>query len=154
MSSDIRELSDNAERLASQVLRSSSKDEALDTAISAADTLMKALRIVRDPNEKARLSTRFKQLLEEAELIKRSKNWQHEIGSLHGSLGLSSPEAIPVTKFAVKVLREPVSSNVMSKAEQILLLKAGYLSGFKFPPWTSSPSPAEFERGETGELFT
>ena len=66
LSQDFEELRNDAARLADQLPRSASKDEALEIAIKAAETSMRALNLVQDPNEKTMLSMKAQVLLDEA----------------------------------------------------------------------------------------
>ncbi|KAI8939587.1 hypothetical protein NX059_003351 [Plenodomus lindquistii] len=50
-------------------------------------------------------------------------------------------------------LAEPVSSRKRSKREDIILLKASVVNGFKCPPWDRTPASDEFLAKEAGELF-
>lgn len=47
----------------------------------------------------------------------------------------------------------PKSTRVLSRKEQILLLRGSELNGCKFPPWERSPSDSDFDRSEGQELF-
>ncbi|KAI6813258.1 cysteine proteinase [Hortaea werneckii] len=154
MSQDHRTPQDSADNHVEQLLRSTSRDEALETAIKAAETSMQALKLSTDPNEKALLSTRFKQLLQDAEKIKFNPNWRQEL-----TQSTSSPEdqhgdgrVHPPTNRA-RMLKEPKSSRQLPNREQILLLKAGYLNGFKFPPWSNPPDDSEFELKDGEGLY-
>ena len=150
-SKDLDELKSDAERLSKQLPRSSSKDEALEVAIEAAELSMQALKLARNKDEKALLSTRVKQLLDEAERIKRSKDWRtvaHSTPVANGSAG-----GVATGNNKSKALEAPVSSRELPTSEKVLLLKAGYLNGFKFPPWSQPPEPNEFELRESEELF-
>lgn len=154
MSEDLRELTRDAERYTDQLPRSSSRDEALELAIKAAETSMRALKLAQDPNEKARHSARFKQLLQEAERIKTSKDWRQRQSAMpDGSEPSSHVNAVSQTAVSTRVLPEPISQRTLPKSEQILLLKAGYLNGFKFPPWTNPPTPGEFELRDGEALY-
>jgi calpain-7 len=53
----------------------------------------------------------------------------------------------------IRRLTEPVSTRKRSKREDIILLKASVVNGFKCPPWESNPSPIEFAPQPGGELF-
>ena len=152
-SKDLEELRGDAERLAEQLPQSSSKDEALEVAIQAAETAMGALKLAQDPNEKAKLTTRFKSLIAEAEKIKAGKDWRITASpasteASHGHNGVNVN-----TSQKQRLLKEPQSTREPSKGEQILLLKASFLHGFKFPPWTKAPEASEFEAKEGEELF-
>lgn len=138
-------LKGDAESFRSQLPQSSSKDEALQLAIKAAETSVQAMKLATDPAEKESLSTRFKQLLTEAEQIKTSDDWRQVVESHE-----KRPAAPPTT---ARVLKEPTSTRKLSKQEQILVLKASYLSGFKFPPWSEAPKAEEFELNDGEELF-
>ena len=149
-SKDLQELKDDAERLATQLPRASSKDEALEVAIKAAEISMQALKLAQDKNDKASLSTRVKQLLDEAEKIKHSKDWRKVVQST--PLIDISPKSVTINSRKTP-LKEPVSSRELPTSEKVLLLKAGYLNGFKFPPWSTPPEPNEFELEDGGALY-
>jgi calpain-7 len=51
-------------------------------------------------------------------------------------------------------LREPISTRKRSKKEQIILLKASRINGFKCPPWEKDPGSTEFVVQQGEELFT
>lgn len=152
-SKDLEQLKQDAERLADQLPQSTSKDEALEVAIKAAETAMQALKLAQDPSEKAKLTTRLKQLLAEAEQIKLSKDWRATIQMSSGQPSNGTSNNTMATSSKQRVLKEPHSTRELSKSDQILLLKAGFLHGFKFPPWTSPPDPEEFELKDGEELF-
>ena len=150
-SKDLEELKNDAERLDAQLLRSSSKDEALEVAIKAAETSMRALKLAQDPIEKSKLSTRVKQMLEEAERIKMSTDWRKAVQHRPSLNGSSSTKADTVAR--ARTLQEPQSTRKLPNHEQILLLRASYLNGFKFPPWTTPPESSEFELKDGESLF-
>ncbi|KAK3702819.1 cysteine protease [Vermiconidia calcicola] len=150
-SKDLEELKSDAERLDAQLLRSSSKDEALEVAIKAAETSMRALKLAQDPIEKSKLSTRVKQMLEEAERIKMSTDWRKAVQHRPSLNGSSSTKADTVAR--ARTLQEPQSTRKLPNHEQILLLRASYLNGFKFPPWTTPPESSEFELKDGESLF-
>ena len=50
-------------------------------------------------------------------------------------------------------LTEPVSTRKRSRKEDIILLKASVVNGFKCPPWDQSPAPTEFALQNGQELF-
>lgn len=77
----------------------------------------------------------------------------------------SSQEGKPVTRGAVSSpltasashihrLREPISTRKRSKKEEIILLKASRINGFKCPPWSQDPATAEFVPQQGDALFT
>ena len=114
---------------------------------------MQALRLAQNPDEKVKLTAQVQQLLGEAERIKSSKDWNaitppsRITDQLTGNLPAATTEPKP------RCLKEPVSTRQLPKSEQILLLKASYLNGFKFPPWTASPVDGDFARADDEDLF-
>lgn len=152
-SKDLEELEPNAERLSNQLPRSGSKDEALEVAIEAAETAMRALKIAQDPNEKAKLTTRFKQLLAEAEKIKQNKDWSTSVLAPYPQSSNGGSSQTSSNYNASRTLKQPESSRNLSNSEQILLLRASFLHGFKFPPWTKSPAPELFELKDGEDMF-
>ncbi|KAF1843876.1 cysteine proteinase [Cucurbitaria berberidis CBS 394.84] len=64
---------------------------------------------------------------------------------------LSSPSTASYSH--IHRLAEPVSSRKRSKREDIILLKASMVNGFKCPPWKENPSTAEFAPQQGGEPF-
>jgi calpain-7 len=63
-----------------------------------------------------------------------------------------SPSAAPYSN--IHRLPEPISTRKRSKKEEIILLKASVVNGFKCPPWDKNPSAAEFVAQQGAELFT
>ncbi|THW00260.1 cysteine proteinase [Aureobasidium pullulans] len=107
-----------------------SKDAALDMAIKAAEHAMKAMRLSDSPDTTKAMRNKSEFFLDEAQRIKSDPNWKPRI-------------EIDVAKVAKLV--EPKSSRPLPTSEQILLLKASQLNGFKFPPWTSFPKDNDFQ---------
>jgi hypothetical protein len=140
---DLQALRHDADRLAHQLPRAGSKDEALSIAIQAAETCLRALVLVDDPSEKAQCRRRAERYMQEAESIKHNKIW----------LSAVPPRSTVVPAHQLRVLREPVSTRQLSKREQIILLKAGFLNGVKFPAWSCDPPPSEFELKHGEVLF-
>ena len=150
-STSLESLREDAERLFQRLPHTSSRDEALKVAIKAAETSMQALKLANDPTDKAQLSSRVSQLLTDAEKIKTSKDWRKEVQSVQPQTDPHNGTPVRISK--VRVLKEPQSQRKLPTSEQVLLLRAGYLNGFKFPPWTTPPEPSEFELREGEELF-
>ena len=151
MSVPVRTLSQfkqDADRYTQQLPQATSKDEALEAAIKAAEASMQALKVATDTKEKSQLSSRVRQLLTQAEKIKTSSDWKQAI---QAPLPESNASSAPSSK--IRILKEPQSRRKLPTSEQVLLLKAGYLNGFKFPPWLAPPEPSEFELREGEELF-
>ncbi|KAK5114704.1 hypothetical protein LTR62_002278 [Meristemomyces frigidus] len=135
-----------------QVSPPASQSTALEAAIKDAEAAMRALKLAKDSNEQARQSTLIKQLLQEAERIKHSE--ESTSPNTRFATSRTTPESSPSSVLATRQLKEPHSTRTLSRAEQILLLKAGYLNGFKFPPWVTPPAPDEFELKDGEDLFT
>ena len=137
-----------------------SRKEALKLATQAAELQMKFLRVAVDEEEKSELTNKVISMLDQAERIKRSENWDPKSSELLIDLeplepiSFSALPPTPVVDFtgnprsdlAVKSLPVPESSREVSKQEQLLLrgLKPGK---HKFPPWGKPPSPNEFQLG-------
>lgn len=151
-SKDLQKLENDYEQLASQLPQSSSRDEALRTAIKAAEASMQALKLAKDPREKADLSARVKRSLEQAETIKSSENWKTVISS-RDSTTTKGNENSAAASGKPRVLKEPRSTRELPKKEQILLLRASHLNGFVFPPWKERPKNEEFNLKDGEELF-
>ncbi|CZT15376.1 related to Calpain-like protease palB/RIM13 [Ramularia collo-cygni] len=145
-SKDLEELREDVDRYEQQVAQSGSREEALELAIRAAEISMRALNLVSDPNEKVKYSTRAKQLMRQAEQIKQSGEWRRSAPRI--------PVQPPLRTEQARLLKEPVNSRKLPTSEKILLLKASYLNGVKFPPWEGPPSDSEFERRPGEALFT
>lgn len=134
---DLEQLRQDADQLAAQLPRSTTKDEALDIAIKAAETAFKALKLVKDANEKASFTARAKQFMQDAETIKRSSDWRQAVQQAS----------------QVRVLTEPANTRELSTKERIILLRGGFLNGVKFPEWNGAPPPSEFELKDGEEPF-
>ena len=72
---DLNSLRQDADELSLKLVRSKSRGEALENAINAADTSMRALKLADNPIDRSQLSRRVTQLLQEAEKIKTNSNW-------------------------------------------------------------------------------
>lgn len=64
----------------------------------------------------------------------------------------TSPLVAPYSQ--IRRLAEPVSSRKRSKREDIILLKASVVNGFKCPPWDKTPASDEFLAREGAEMFS
>ncbi|KAK4945235.1 cysteine protease, partial [Elasticomyces elasticus] len=138
------------QKLQRSIAAASSKDEALGLAVAAAELSMKALKLARSPDDKRIIGDRARSLLAEAEKIKRNGDWRRL--ALPPSTPVEPPHP-PDDVKKIKVLKQPSSTRQPSKAEQILLMKASFLNGFKFPPWTASPDASVFALREGEEPF-
>lgn len=83
------------------------------------------------PSERARLKIACADALDRAEEIKRLEKWPP----------------------ALKQLKIPKSTRILSKREQIIVLKGSKLNGSKFPPWRQDPDLKDFELSQGDELF-
>lgn len=74
-------------------------------------------------------------------------DYQQSPTAADGSAGLLSTRtkaAKQTSPSHIHRLTEPVSTRKRSKKEDIILLKASVVNGFKCPPWDKSPSPTDF----------
>lgn len=150
---DFKDHEGNVDRLPSKLTRGSTKNAALENAIHAAETSLQALKLARDPIEQKTLSARVKHLLAEAEQIKSTTDWPG-VTQLPPANTLDSNAIFRrSTNGNSNPLREPQSTRKLPTSEQILLLKASWLNGFKFPPWTAPPQPSEFELKDGEDVF-
>lgn len=113
-----------------------SQAQALEAAIAAAESYMKALNLAESSQDKKRLDLKCKEWLSRAEIIKTSGKWKTP------GLGGKGP-----------VLKEPVSSKKLSTREEIIILESAKLNKFVFPPWKEAPDSKEFELGQDGQKF-
>ncbi|OQO08117.1 hypothetical protein B0A48_06911 [Cryoendolithus antarcticus] len=153
-SRDLDQLRDNVTQHEADLGVARTRDEALEIAIKAAETSMRALKLAKDPVEKTQLNARLEQLLDEAEKIKTTRDWRSVAGRRVLSRVLATPVLDVSDATRVRQLREPKNSRTITKKEHILLLKASVLNGFKFPPWTTPPAPDEFILAPGEEPFT
>jgi calpain-7 len=69
----------------------------------------------------------------------------------HDVFASATPSVAPYSH--IHRLVEPASSRKRSKREDIILLKASMVNGFKCPPWDKTPLPDEFVTLKGTELF-
>ncbi|KAL5116824.1 cysteine protease [Pleosporales sp. CAS-2024a] len=73
--------------------------------------------------------------------------------SVHNEVSASaSPSMAPYS--SIRRLVEPASTRKRSKREDIILLKASIVNGFKCPPWDNNPPSEEFVLGQSEGLYT
>ncbi|KAF1810649.1 cysteine proteinase [Eremomyces bilateralis CBS 781.70] len=125
-------------------MSANNKDEALKHLIAAIQVIMKDMDLASDPGDKAQLKVKCKSMLRQAEELKKIPS-----GSVSGVADGDADQKAQAKK--PKKLVEPVSTRERSKAEQMLVLKAGALNGVKFHLWMKPPSASEFvlEGGKT-----
>lgn len=137
------------QRLQNALTGAATKDEALEIALSAADLAMRALTLAKDAVTKKSLNVKVRSLLDEAERIKYNENWRAK----SPASSKRNVAAQYVQPSNVRRLKEPLSTRNQSKSEQILVLKASTLNGFKFPPWQDAPKDSEFELRKGEQFF-
>lgn len=137
-------------RKQNELLQSSSKDEALAIALAAAELSMKALKLSKDSDARKFYSAKVQSLLDEAEQIKFNDAWSL-VKKPQPAVQEAEGRNIHIDK--IKRLEEPISSRPLTKAEEILLLKASKLNGFKFPPWKVPPRESDFELRDGEALY-
>ena len=111
---------------------------------------MKALSFAKDPDTWKAKKARVHMLMDEAERIKTSDNW-NPLLVLPEASDYDNQE---IDASTIKKLDEPVSKRTPTTAENILLLKASKLNGFKFPPWKGPPPESDFEPKDGEQLFS
>ncbi|KAH7085386.1 hypothetical protein BKA63DRAFT_16658 [Paraphoma chrysanthemicola] len=243
MASQLEACKAAAEKYQTQLRSAKTKDEALASAIGAAEQLMKALKLTADATEKKQLKAQCGEIMNVAGRIKDDANWtplgeSHQASTKHERIGqwaaqvdsaqasasfedtvsqsslsrhglssttapvddVSGPSANPIIEPPTVVgaqlqsglftagflplpstpqqadrsiaeqgatsaspssaayshihrLAEPISTRKRSKREDIILLKASMVNGFKCPPWDKNPSTAEFAVEHGAELF-
>lgn len=121
-------------------------DEALTLAFSAAELAVKAVNQAKDAARKTSATNLFELLLKDIEHLKLQKSQQPD-----DAFSDLKPLVTKVSK--IRKLKEPVSSRPLPNSEKILLLKASFINGFKFPPWKEAPTESEFELQEGEQLF-
>lgn len=67
------------------------------------------------------------------------------------SMTSAAPKLAPSSH--IHRLAEPVSTRKRSRKEDIILLKASVVNGFKCPPWDKNPAPSDFTPQHGQELF-
>ena len=70
---------------------------------------------------------------------------------IQNSTGSAVP---PASHSHVRRLKEPISTRKLTKKEEIILLKASVVNGFKCPPWDKNPASAEFALEDGADLFS
>jgi calpain-7 len=147
---DIDSLRQDADELSLKLVRSKSRGEALENAINAADTSMRALKLAENPIDRSQLSRRVTQLLQEAEQIKTNSDWRPRSQDSPILDDASGRAAF----IASRDFKEPTSSRKLPTSEQILVLRASILNGTKYPPWTKEPTPEEFALKGGEQLYS
>jgi calpain-7 len=190
-----------------QLPTAATKKEALNCAISAADSLMKALRLSSNPDEKKLLKAQFTAAVDAADRIKTARSWSPQLGpqpsrqttksDMIGQWAVDVSQTAPSQSLPAPVdstfagaqfweetsapkplhhqthdvnqlptspsiasyshlrrLAEPVSTRKRAKKEEIILLKASVIDGFKCPPWDRPPMSTEFVLNHQSEPFT
>ncbi|KAL4907540.1 calpain-like protease palB [Aspergillus multicolor] len=133
----VKSLLSRAQKAEQDASVASSQRQALEAAIDVAEHYMKALTVTTSPADKGLFGAKCKEWLARAEHIKRADDWR------------------AVARTRRSGLRAPASTRKFTNREEILLLEASKLNGFKFPPWTKEPSNEDFIVGTDGDvLFT
>lgn len=119
---------------------------------------MKFMRVAVDEEEKSELTNKAISMLDQAERIKRSADWDPKSSELLIDIEPLEPicfSALPPTPVvdgtrfakldsAVKTLPVPESRREVTKQEQILL-QGPKPKKNRFPPWEKHPNPNEFQ---------
>lgn len=133
-------------RLQDALPRATTREEALEIAMAAAELSMRAMKLAKDPATKRQASAETESLLQNAERIKNQEDWK--------VASESSPTIVPFpSPRKIRLLREPVSTRVLKTSEKILLLKASSINGYKFVPWTGEPTDDSFSLAKGQQPF-
>jgi calpain-7 len=100
-----------------------------------------------DGEPKQKLESRCRGLLDQAETIQKSKQWQP---ITTGKVGVYSDLA---NAERIKVLEQPKSTRILSTREKIILLQGSKLNGSIFPPWDDPPTADEFVLSQDGSFM-
>jgi len=109
-------------------------------AIEAAQLAMSGMGLSTTPEVQRFMRKKSDFFLDEAQRIKAVSEWKPQLESNGHKIS--------------SVLVEPKSDRKLPTSEQILLLKASQLNGFKFPPWTKAPQDSDFQLPDGQEHFT
>ncbi|KAI9838547.1 MAG: hypothetical protein M1819_004856 [Sarea resinae] len=129
-----------ATKLEARIFSSSTKEDALSSAIGAVELYMRALKHAKTPEDKAKLKRKCQDLLEQAERIKESENW-------------NARDANRNNASSVQKLAQPGEDREIPVREQRILWESSKLNGFIFPPWKGTPEPNEFQLGDGESQF-
>jgi calpain-7 len=83
----------------SQLQSAKSKDEALTLAISAAESLMSAMKLSSDPNEKKQLKQQCSDIMTTAGIIKNDANWKPLVNAQ-----ARTPQKLDINQWAAEVV--------------------------------------------------
>ncbi|KAI9806026.1 MAG: cysteine protease [Piccolia ochrophora] len=137
-----------------RLLRATSKAEALEAAITAADFYMQALHSANTADKRRPLQRKCSALLDQAERIKERSHWP-----LVPLDSTPSPELATFTSPSSGSTRStsrrsaPLSNRPLPAKERRILLESSRLYGHYFPPWGSSPTAEEFQLSHEGSKF-
>lgn len=105
--------------------------------------------MAKDAATRKYLTTTAEHFFKAIEYVDSNEDWElEETPQTHDGV---ANNAAGIAK--IKILEEPVSTRVLPTSEQILLLKASLINGFKFPVWKGPPEDSDFELKEDGQLF-
>lgn len=104
-----------------------------------------ATHVVEDETQRGVLAGQCQKLLDKAEEIK-------DAGIYQSSAQIKGAGTRNTARRSGLGLRskKPETTRAFTTREKIILLEGSRLNGFIFPPWTSPPSPSEFQL-ESGE---
>ncbi|KKY21738.1 putative calpain-like protease ory [Phaeomoniella chlamydospora] len=137
-SSHVSELQEKAKASEKDVWSAKSHAEALEAAITTAESYMLALKISTDATEKSKIDAKCKEWIDIAEKIKVEPEWK--------GVSLVSPGSDPF-------LAKPLSTRELTTKEKIIILEGSKINGFVFPPWNGDPGPEEFILSDGQELW-
>lgn len=126
-------LEDQARSIEKTINTKASRHAALEATIRSAELYFQALRLTDKPSDRRRIDGRCKELLAQAENLKKSQE----------------DTARPTVKNLI--LKVPTSTRKLTTRENIIILEGSKLHGFIFKPWLDSPNSDEFKLA-SGEI--
>ena len=129
--STAEELRAKAQIAEQNVAKAKTREDALEAAITAAESYMQALKLTDDPVKKKNLDASCRRYLGQAEKIKNDADWRRAARTL--------------TVASDPFLARPVCTRPLTTKEKIIILEGSKLNGFVFPPWKEDPKPEAFE---------
>ncbi|KAL7271784.1 cysteine protease [Rhizina undulata] len=155
-----------AEKRMSSFLSSEQYEGALEAAIEALESYIKARRTAANALDREKLGKKCEELMKKAEEVKKLDKQLREKGSsgrettaavttphltaaAPGLLPLAAPSLTAVPSKLPKkppqlVAKVPSSTRSLTVKEETILLKSSKISGHIFPPWKTPPAPSEF----------
>lgn len=118
------------------------------TTLDAAEKLIQRLKLTENEDRKDVMAQECRGLLDLAERAQRVSRCQPSGKAIKGENPIIALELGLGSRPKKSEAKRPLTTR-----EKIILLEGSRLHGFVFPPWTSPPSPSEFEPSCGESLF-